>query len=251
MNISMNKNKGLVFGNFTPEDLLVTVSSSTRKIYPEVEEQVDVIWEEKKKRAEQEGRICFNGISYRLNSLKEEDEKIIINFGLLEYKVRHVLASVPGYLELSEEYYHKGCYTGATVKTVDNKFLIVELSGKSMNTFVVDMLGGIMEKPSEIKTGKDLFGCIYVELEEEACIKRSDIKECYLRSIFLTPNTHACFYFEVTLNVSSETLLGRFSNENQDQDIKSLKALSREEYFSFLKSHSSPTKQFISEIINI
>lgn len=247
----MNKIIGLAIGKFTPENLLVSVSDSTRKINLEVEEQVDAIWEEKMSKAEQEGRVCYNGTSYRLNSLKEDGQKIIINFGLLEYKARQALPTIPSYLELQEEYYHKGCYTGATVKTIDNTFLVVELSGKSMNTFVSDMLGGIMEKPQEIETGEDIFECIYGELKEEACIRKSDIKECYLRSIFLTPNTHICFYFEVIVNVSSEILLSKFSNENQDQDIKSLKALSREEYVSFLKSHSSPTKNFISEIINV
>ena len=247
----MNANKSLAVGKFTPEDLLVSVSDSTRKIDVTIEDQVDAIWEEKKKKAEQEGRVCFNGISYRLNSLKEKDQKIVVDFGLIEYKARHVLASISGYHELTEEYYHNGCYTGATIKTKDNKFLIVELSGKSMNTFVTDMVGGIMEKPTEIVTGEDVFSCIYEELKEETCIGKNDIKECYLRSIFLTPNTHVCFYFEIILHVSSEDLLDRFSKENKDQDIKSLKVLSREDYVSFLKSHSSPTKQYISEIINV
>jgi hypothetical protein len=53
------------------------------------------------------------------------------------------------------------------------------------------------------------------------------------------------------LNISSESLLSRFSTENKDQDIQSLKVLSQEEYVSFLRNHSSPAKQFISEIINI
>ena len=247
----MNKVKVLALGKFTSENLLVSINDSTRKINSKVEDQVDALWEEKKKKADNEGRVCFNGISYRLNFLSLDDQNIVINFGLLEYKARHVLSNIPGYHELHEEYYHKGCYTGATVKTSDNKFLIVELSGKSMNTFMVDMLGGIMEKPSEIETGKDVFDCIYVELKEEACITERDIQECYLRSIFLTPNTHVCFYFELTLNVSSETLINRFSSENRDQDIKSLKVLSQEEYTSFLKTHSSPTKQFISEIMNV
>jgi hypothetical protein len=247
----MNKTKPLVTGKFIPEDLLVSVSDSKRKIQSEIEAQVDTLWEEKKKKAEQEGRVCFNGISYRLNFLKEVDQKLIIDFGLLEYKARATLQTISGYIELPEEYYHNGCYTGVTVKTTDSKFLIVELSGKSMNTFAADMLGGIMEKPSEIEIGEDVFNCAYSEIEEEACVGRNDINEFYLRSVFLTPNTHACFYFEATLNISADVLIKRFSEENKDQDIKSLKALSREDYLSFLKSHSSPTKQFISEILNI
>ncbi len=241
----------LALGKFSSSDLVVSISESTRKISPEIENQVDAIWEEKKKKADEEGRVCFNGTSYRINSLKEENGEIAIDFGLLEYKARQALQTIPAYLELPDDYYHKGSYSGATVKTSDGKFLVVELSGKSMNMNTIDMLGGIMEKPSEIVTGEDVFDCVYSELEEEACIERNDIKECYLRSVFLTSNTHTCFYYEVTLNLSAVELLDRFSGKNKDQDIRSLKALSREEYISFLKTNTSPAKQHISGIINI
>lgn len=241
----------LALGRFAPEDLVVSVSESTREIDPEVEKQVDDIWETKKKKAEKEGRVCYNGISYRLNSLEQKDGKLIIDFGLLEYKARQALQTIPAYLELPAEYHHNGSYNGATIKTSDDKYLIVELSGKSMNTFAMDMLGGIMEKPQEIESGEDVFNCLYVELEEEARIKKSDIKELYLRSIFLTPNTHSCFYFEGIVDISSQELLERFAAETEDQDIKDLKSLTKDEYLTFLSSHSSPTKQFIAEIMSI
>jgi hypothetical protein len=242
----MSSGKLLAIGKFAPEDLTISVGESTRKIDPAIEKQVDAIWEEKKKRAEAEGRVCYNGISYRLNSFEEKGGKLRIDFGLLEYKARQSLQTIPAYLELPEEYHHNGCYNGATVKTSDDKYLVVELSGKSMNTQTIDTLGGIMEKPQEIKNGEDVFSALYIELEEEGCIKKTDVKEIYLRAVFVTPNTHSCFYFEVTLNISSGELLKRFSNETKDQDIKSLKAFSQEEYLAFLSHHDSPTKQFIA-----
>lgn len=175
----------------------------------------------------------------------------LIDFGLLEFKARYALQTIPGYLDLPEDHHHKGCYNGATVKTSDGQYLVVELSGKSMNPHAVDMLGGIIEKPLEIGTGKDVFNSLSVELKEEGCIKEADIEDFYLRSVFLTPNTHTCFYFEVTLNVTAQELLERFAQETEDQDIKSLKALPREEYMTFLTNHNSPTKQYIAEIIEI
>lgn len=247
----MKKCKVLALGKFFPEDLFVSVNESTRKINSAVEAQVDSLWESKKEKAVEEGRTCYNGISYRLNSLEKKDSKLFIEFGLLEYKARSTLQMISRYLNLSEEYHHHGSYSGASVKTADNKYLIVELSGKSMNTFTVDMLGGIIEKPPEIENGEDVFDCLYTELEEEACIKRTDMREFYLRSIFLTPNTHSCFYFEVILQIMSEEILKRFALETEDKDIKSLKALSKEQYFDFLKNHESHTKQFISEIITV
>ncbi len=229
----------LALGKFGPEDLIVSVSPSTRKIDPLIESQVDAIWEEKKKAAEAEGRVCFNGISYRLNSLEKQGDTLRIDFGLLEYKARYALTTIPEYLTLSTDYYHKGCFSGATVKTSDGLYVAVELSGKSMNTHAMDLLGGIMEKPSEIETGQSVFDCLTVELTEEGGITESDIKTFYLRAIWVTPRAHTSFYFEVELNISSKELLERFAKDNEDQDIRSLKFLTREEYVSFLNSHSA------------
>lgn len=238
--------KTLALGNFTPEDLVVSVHDSNRTIDPELEARVDASWEEMKRKAEREGRVCYNGISYRLNNFREEAGKLHVEFGLLEYKARQALHAIHEYFALPEQYQHLGCFTGATVKTADGKYLVVELSGKSMNTFPFDMLGGIMEKPQEIENGNDVFTTLLVELEEEARIKWGDIKDLYLRGIFVTHNAHTCFYFEAILNVTSQELLERFEKETEDQDIKALKALSEEEYAAFLKNHKSPTKQLIA-----
>lgn len=250
-NACMNKSKILTLGKFFPNDLIVSVAASNRKVDPAIEAQIDTLWEIKKRTAAEQGRTCYNGTSYRLNSLEQQGSKVFIEFGLLEYKTRSILQTIPGYSNLSSEYHHFGCYSGATVKTSDDKYLIVELSGKSMNTFTRDMLGGIIEKPSEIANGADVFNCLYTELEEEACINKNDILEFYLRSIFLTPNTHCCFYFEVTLQTSSEELQKRFILETADPDIQSLKTLSKDEYLDFLKNHESQTKQLIAEVMTI
>lgn len=240
----------LVLGRFTPADLVVSISESTRKIDDEVEGQIDTLWDATEKKAKEEGRVCYDGISYRLNSLEKDGNTVRIDLGLLQYRVRIGLKSIPKYHTLSEEYYHKGCYTSATVKTSDGFYLVVELSGKSMNMNVCEVLGGIMEKPSHITTGEDIFECLYEELAEEACIKKSDILESYVRAIFITPATHACFYFEVSLVCTSKEILESFMSENEDKDIQHLKVLTKEEYLTFL-SHSSPTKLCIREYVTI
>src|SRR5689334_21873928 len=100
--------KILIQGKFKPEDIIVSVSESTRKIDPAIEGQLEAIWNAKIKKAEENGQICYNGISYRLNSIKEDAGKILINFGTLEYKVRDGLIAIPEYSNLPEEYYRKG-----------------------------------------------------------------------------------------------------------------------------------------------
>lgn len=247
----MIQEKLLVQGRYTPKDLIVTLGPSTRKISPEIESKIDSLWEAKKKKAETEGKVCFNGVTYRLNSLEVKEDKLVLDFGTLEFKVRESVWQIPEYFALSEDYYHKGSYCGATVKTADNKYLVVELSGKSMNSNAYDLLGGIMEKPSEIRNAEDVFDCMFKELEEEAHISRADIKDFYLRAIILTVKTYTSFYYEVMLNATAEDILKRFTDENNDQDIKSIKVLIKEEYQGFLKNHASKSKQFIYSLVII
>lgn len=247
----MSTDRLLALGTFTPKDLQVSVSESTRKIDPEIEKQIDAIWEEKQAQAMREGRVCYNGISYRLNALEKEGEKLRIDFGLLEYRARQALSVLSANQNLPEKYRHYGCYTAATVRTADDTYLVVELSGRSMNMNKLDMPGGIMEKPQEIESGEDVFNALYTELREEARIQKGDIETLYLRAVFNTFNAHTCFYFEAKLNVSSEELLARFADEERDQDISSLKALSKEEYLTFLATQPSPSKQRIAEFVSI
>lgn len=242
--------KVLVLGKFQPEDLVVSVGESNRKINPVVEAKVDEIWEIKKKEAEKLGQICYNGISYRVNYLEQRGDKIHIDFGTIEFKTRMCLMNVPEYLNLPEEYYKKCCFSGATVRTSDGLYVMVELSGKSMNKNKIDLLGGIIEKPLDIKDGDDLFDSILSELKEEACINKQDIKECYLRAIYSTVKTDVGFYFEVTLNISSTEILNRFKLENHDQDIKSINFFKRDEYIKILENFNE-SKRLISDIMTL
>ncbi len=242
--------KILASGKFRPEDLAVSIHESNRKINPAFESQVDGIWKVKVQEAQERGVTCYNGITYRLNALTQKEGKLIIDLGTIEFKTRQCLPEIPGYFDLSEEYYRKGCHTLATVKTNDGKYLMVELSGKSMNKNGIDFLGGIMETDMPIRTGEDIFRSLYKELEEEGMIAREDVQEAFLMMVYLTANTNVGFYFKVSLKVSSGELLERFEKGAQDADIKSLKVFSRAEFFETLRHHNT-NKQFLSSIIEI
>ena len=209
MKDNMNLPKILVKGKFRPADLVVSVSPSTRKIDSQIENQLDGIWEEKLKKAQEKGQNCYNGLSYRLNSIEQQD-KVILDFGILEYKVRDGLIAIPEYFNLPEEYYRKGCFTCSSIRTSDDKYLMAELSGKSMNPNKVDLIGGVMETNIPMTLGDDIFESLYAELFEEAGIEKSDISDCYLQTIYLAQGTNIAFYFETILNIDSTELLERF-----------------------------------------
>ena len=48
---AMKSTEVLALGEYKPEDLIVSVSESTRKTEPAIENQLETIWEAKKKKA--------------------------------------------------------------------------------------------------------------------------------------------------------------------------------------------------------
>jgi hypothetical protein len=240
----------LAKGIFHPIDLLVTVSESNRHIDSLVEDQIEELWKTKVKLAEEQGKTIYNGLSYRLNSLVIDGAKLRLDFGIFDFKTRECLVEAQGYENLTEEYFRKGCHSQGTIRTADGKYLLVELSGKSLNFNKVDFIGGIMETKPELKTGEDVFQSFLLELEEEACIGTGDIEDIYLNIIYLNIHTNVGFYFEVLLNIGSEELAARFARDGKDQDIKSLKILSKEDYLTTLRAINA-NKAFIANHVGI
>ncbi len=240
----------LAKGHFEPKDLSITISESNRKIDPKLEDQLDNLWEEKVRKAKEKGQFIYNGLSYRLNFLKSREAKLYLDLGIFDFKTRECLVEAQGYYESAEEYWRKGCHTLAIVKTFDDKYLMVELSGKSMNKNKADFLGGIIETEPPIKSGVDLFESLYRELEEEAFIKKDDIANSVLNMIYITHSTDVGFYFEILLKITSDELGHRFNNETKEIDIKSLKIMSRTDFIKELENHNSD-KQFVATQIEI
>lgn len=242
--------KVLVEGKFYPQDLKISISEPNRKIEPKIEGQLEEIWQQKVKLAKGKSQNIYNGISYRLNYFKIEKGHILLDLATMEYKVRDGLIDIPEYYELSEEYYRKGCHTGASVKTSDNLYIMAELSGKSMNENKIEVLGGILETPPDIFDGNGIFSSLYREMQEEALINQEDISSSYLRAIFLDSKTNIGLYFEVVLKVTSEEIIKRHKNGSTDTDIKSIKFFSKEEYVNELKNHNA-SKQLIANLLHI
>lgn len=240
----------LAQGKFSPEDLVVTVSPSNRQTNPHVEAQIEGLWSAKLHNAIAAGKTIYNGMSYRLNNWALVASKLHLDFGVFDFKTRECVIEADGYFDLGEAYFRKGCHTLSTIKTSDDKYLLVELSGKSMNYNAIDFIGGIMETNFAMQTSEDVFSSFYEELEEEACIEHSDIEFWYLALIYLNANTNIGFYFEVVLNIPAESLLQRFKEIGKDQDIKAIRIFDKAAYLRMLASLNI-NKQFIAKHITI
>ncbi len=232
----MIKPKLLVTGNFTPGDLVVSVSPSNLVVLDSVKEDINQIWESTLQKAQEKNLNLYNGTSYRLNSLKQESGKVYLDFGIMDFKTRFGLREALPKIDFDETMYRNGCYVGATVKTSDDKYLMVKLSGKSMNRNSNDVLGGIMETNIEMSS-EYIFKVLHTELKEEAGVEELEIKNTTLKAIYQGMYTNIGFYLETELSISSDEILKRFKS-NSDVDVVGIEVYSYEQYLEVLKNHN-------------
>ena len=242
------ESKALVTGKLTAKDISITVKKSNLNLTPEIESRVEEVWKDKLIESEKRGANIFNGVSYRMNSWSYNQRKLKLELSPYDYKHRLGLITMIKNGEISSyDYPHNGCFVGATVLTSDNLYIMIKLSGTSMNLNTLEMLGGMVETETQFSDQNFLFDVLYQELEEEAGIIKSDITQCYLESMFTGGTSHFGFYFNVVLNKSSSELQKRFGH-NQDTDIESLVFLSREDYLITLRNMSN-NKRLIASLV--
>ena len=105
-----------------------------------------------------------------------------------------------------------------------------------------------METNIEMKNGKSIFDSLFLEMNEEVGLIEDDILLENLRCVFRTKHAGICFYFLVNLSVSSEEIKTRFK-KNEDEDIKSLLFLEKDEYLNFFVDEDVSTKKFIANLL--
>lgn len=240
----------LVAGKLHPQDITLSVSASNLSLPPELEACISKVWDEKVAEATEEVKTIFNGTSYRLNEWSYKNETLHLDLAVFDFKHRSALIELIKRAEIDEDVFPQGgCFTGASVRTSDGKFVVVELSGKSMNTNTYELLGGMVETDVSMTIdGTFLFNTLYKELFEEADITTDEITDCYLRMFYRGVLAHTGFYFEVTTKLTEPELTER-SQTNSDTDIARLHFFTKEEYSAFLRSQR-PNKQLIATLIS-
>jgi hypothetical protein len=179
-------------GQFDPDDIEVSNSdTSNLEISPEMAGRIDELWDAMLHKAEAQGKRIWNGTTARVDDLEViSDRKLKITFAPLDFKTRECMRQLPGFWEWPEHRWRKGGVVMAFVRTSDNYYVFVALSGKSLNERAYEMLGGVVGDTFVIRSGHDLYEVIYQEVEEQAAIQREHITSCILRLVFYTPGTH-------------------------------------------------------------
>jgi hypothetical protein len=218
----------LARGTFLPGDIDVTYNDvSNRATTPEIERAIDEHWEVFFREAKAAGKSIWNGVTYRVNDLKVADDgKLNVEFAPIDFKTRESVLSIPNYYELPERFWRKGATVGSFVKTVDNFYVFVALSGRSVSMAnpnkKVSLIGGVLDEDVPVRASKDIYETMYKEFEEESAVPRDRVKRCILDSVYLSPSTNIGFHFIIDLFETKEEVEARFKAESQDDDIAGL-----------------------------
>lgn len=156
-----------------------------------------------------------------------------LEFAPIEFKVIAALLKLSKTFRTDIEYRHRACACGAVLQTKDDKYLMVELSGKSMNPNKYDYVGGNVEFPHPLSNGDDLFQHLYREAKEEINVDPADFSELSLKAVIQSKGGYVIFHFQGTLNLTSDKVTEKFKAV-KDPDISRVIFFDRDEYIRFL-----------------
>ena len=247
----MEDSQILLKGNFSAEDIIIhNVEQSNRKIDPEVEASLAQVWENNFKIAKEQGKLIFDGESFRLEEFKVINGKLELTVSKFKYSVRSSLVSLaPKLIGKGMEYTANGLAIAGFIRTSDGKYIFGGKSGKTTSTLKVDFIGGIVE-PKELKNGKDLIECNKAELKEEINIDAQDIQDIEVTGIIFSPTSNIIILTNTELNLTSEEVLEKFRLEN-DGEISEIIFKSPEELPDYVKEIGSYKPQALELLNNL
>lgn len=196
----------LLDGSFSANDIeLAHATGSYRQVSNDLHKQIDTIWDQTVKEAEQKGLKLWDSISYRLVSCKTEGKKALLTVDTISYKDNLALTSLLIDGKLDDSYATNLMYCNLLIKTSDGKYLFG--CGGERHTWHEDVKcagGSYCKDELELATSQALFLQILNELEEEMGIRKETVENLKLRTIFRTTRGLTAFVFTAHTSISSE-----------------------------------------------
>ena len=210
--------KILVKGKFYADDIIVTTNPvSNRKVDDVLESKVKVAWKEVYKKAKAEGKQVWDGVSFRLNDVREEHSHLKLEVSPIKFSVRYPLNKMKEDLErLGEDYYPRGMAIGGFIKTLDGEFIFGQRSGKSMTSNKIDFIGGVIEE-HDGASGQSLLSRNQIEIKEEVGIDRRFIDEMFVVGVVLSNTTNVILITYTELSMGSLEVRNVFSKATDDE----------------------------------
>jgi hypothetical protein len=204
--------------NFNLKDLKINIENSNLRIKEEIRVKIEEIWQELKSSSAQNGKLLYNGLSWRLNSIKG----LSLNIAAISFKERRSLELMIDQLDYNDtNQIGMGLAIGSLIKTADNYYIFGQRSGKTQAISKVDIIGGIFEN-MDIKDSSDLTNTLFEEMEQEACIKTEDIEDCQLLGIIGGNRGNVIIVFHSVLNKSRDEIEQTFDKNNDKEEMSGM-----------------------------
>lgn len=156
-------------------DVSIT-EDSTRLIDPAAENKANALWAEQLEKCAQKGEKVWDGRSYRLNDFRVEPGTLYIELGPLLWSKRSPLRYVDELHKLDPQYWGRGIFVTAIIKTADNKYIFGSRKETALERTVSTTFGGILSPDDvEVKTFEDFVTMLEYEIDEELGVAACDV----------------------------------------------------------------------------
>lgn len=226
--------KVLATGKWLPEQVDVVHSLSNRKINPDWEAKCEAEWLRKVEDAKITGKKAWDSVTYRLNDLKVENNRVLLDLGTMPFRIRNTFQNVVDVKDAEEPYLPKGMFVAGLIQTADDLFVFGMPSEKTLVNQKIDFIGGTLVKDEHIvNNGSDLIASLGAELSEEINVSAEKVGSNHLISVVLSDRFNVGLIFHVQLKISSEKVLELFRQSN-DQEMSDVVFVAKKDLYNFV-----------------
>jgi|GEM_PF-2544806 len=217
--LSLARNKVFNFQNIKHFSLIIKEIASTRKFDKSLELASKKSWEETLKKASKEGKVIWDSEIYRLESLETNKRHLNINLSTIPFSIRIGMNDHSELVKkLGINYAPLGVYTSCFILTSDKKYLFIKKSDRYYSNRKYSFVGGILSKTEKkLSSGKDLFGEMRKEIQEETGLRNINLNYMTLNAGYLSKNYNFCLIFSLKLTESLKTVLELFKYKSDGE----------------------------------
>ncbi|HEY4386420.1 MAG TPA: NUDIX hydrolase [Ktedonobacteraceae bacterium] len=215
----------LARGYYRPEQLAIAYQPSLRMPQtPEIQQWMDILWEQKLVQARRNQTRLFDAPLFRLVELSSSSAQLSLVLGDTSYK-EYVTTRVPEFAQnRSRPELGNPLSVCSVVETSDQYILLDRRQGVDVYVGRYHVIGGFFERELDMGTSPDPFAAMRREIREETGIQSSDIlaQHC-LGAVYDLATPHAELCFLTRLNIPLAVVQQERTPE--EDEIKQLHSL--------------------------
>lgn len=233
----MIKPKILAAGPFKPENVKIKLNiKSKRKIDPEIEESCEKIWKDFYKKSKEEGKVIYDGTSYRLDKLYQEGKSLEVEISKIKFSISKPLnIQIDKLKEFGFEYFPNTIAIGGPLHTKDDKFIFGKKSGNTVSLTHIDFIGGVAETDTKLENGKDLQKVVEKEMYEEVNVHSNQVDSYQFLGVISSPWAKIIFVIIPVQKITSKEVLNIFKDRT-DPELSRLIVVDKENIIDYLEN---------------